>query len=69
VGAILREAKLERANLAGAHLESADLTGAVGLTQEQLDSAFGDILTVLPKGLERPAHWSAAPPDTQRAVP
>jgi uncharacterized protein YjbI with pentapeptide repeats len=56
---------LERAALWGAHLEGADLAGANlkdagNLTQEQVNSAKGDEETMLPEGLTRPAHWSAA---------
>jgi len=68
----LREAKLNQANLYGAdlseadcsgtymgaaRLHSADLSGAVNLTQEQIDRAFGNSQTKLPEGLERPTHW------------
>jgi uncharacterized protein YjbI with pentapeptide repeats len=45
------------ANLAGAWLQGADLTGAHHLTQAQLDVAYGDRQTQLPDGLERPANW------------
>jgi uncharacterized protein YjbI with pentapeptide repeats len=37
-------------------MEGAD---AVGLTQEQLDSAHGDAKTRLPEGLRRPDRWAA----------
>ena len=59
-GAVLIKAKFEGAILSGAHLERAGLTHTEGLTQEQLDSAFGDTATVLPEGLTRPAHWPPA---------
>jgi uncharacterized protein YjbI with pentapeptide repeats len=62
-GAKLERAHLEGANLSGAHLEGADLRDAAGVTQEQLDRAFGDDNTLLPsrpEGLRRPAHWSKA---------
>jgi hypothetical protein len=36
---------------------------AVGLRQEQLESASDDDHTQLPEGLTPAAHWSAAPPD------
>ena len=29
-----------------------------GLTQDQIDTAFGNLETNLPAGLTRPAHWS-----------
>jgi uncharacterized protein YjbI with pentapeptide repeats len=67
-GARLSAAHLERANFDGAHLEGASLVGAnleganlrgaEGLTQTQIDAAFGDTRTQLPEGLSRPAHWT-----------
>ena len=65
----LQYAFLQGAHLQGAHLEGADLRGAVGLTQEQLDQAFGDDHTTLPDGLNRPAHWTKAVPDEQPPKP
>jgi uncharacterized protein YjbI with pentapeptide repeats len=74
-GAILRYAHLDgaqlmNANFEGAHLKGADLWGArlegahlhkaVGLTNEQLETAIGDASTTVPEGLTRPAHWSRA---------
>ena len=50
------------AHLAGAtsaHIERTDLSRAIGLTQAQIDQAFGDAETQLPKGLTRPAHWTS----------
>ncbi|MEM6906701.1 MAG: pentapeptide repeat-containing protein, partial [Pseudomonadota bacterium] len=78
-GAFLRGARLEGADLRGANLRSAllpgwsitraslrsvDFTGAWGLTQEAINSAFGDEATVLPKGkdLTRPCHWMGVAP-------
>ena len=40
------------------HIEGADLSRAIGLTQEQLAEACGDEDTKLPKGLEAPSPWS-----------
>lgn len=40
-----------------ADLSSADLAGAEGLTQEQVDAARGNEATKLPQGLSRPASW------------
>jgi uncharacterized protein YjbI with pentapeptide repeats len=58
----LRWAYLEGASLLGAHLEGADLTEvAAGLTQAQIEVAFGDAATKLPKDLTRPARWTAPP--------
>jgi uncharacterized protein YjbI with pentapeptide repeats len=56
-GASLSEAHLESAILSEAHLEGATLWLVTGLIQDQLDQAFGDAGTRLPKGLTRPAHW------------
>jgi Protein of unknown function (DUF2934)/Pentapeptide repeats (8 copies) len=50
-------AHLERADLTLAHLEGAGLEGAIGLKDDQLDEAFGDEKTELPKGITRPAKW------------
>jgi hypothetical protein len=54
----LGRAKLQTADLSGAYLDGADLSTAVGLSQEQLDSAIGDENTKIPEGLTRPARWS-----------
>ena len=53
LGANLEEAYLEETNL-----EKANLVGAEGLTQQQLNKAFGSESTKLPDHLQRPAHWS-----------
>jgi uncharacterized protein YjbI with pentapeptide repeats len=45
--AILREATLSNACLIGADLQK----GVVGLTQEQLNEAYGDVTTKLPEGM------------------
>jgi len=50
-GAWLAKSILTYANLDEAHLEGADLSGAIGLTREQLKTAFVDGETRLPKGL------------------
>jgi hypothetical protein len=39
-------------------IEGISLHRTEGLTQEQIDAAFGDAKTRLPKGLSRPAHWN-----------
>ena len=62
VGADLRAvlmdaAILEGADLGLASLKAADLSKAKGLTQSQVDAAFGDGSVRLPEGIERPAHW------------
>ena len=53
----LEWANLRKAYLGGANLENADLLGAEGLTQQQLNKAFGSESTKLPDHLQRPAHW------------
>jgi uncharacterized protein YjbI with pentapeptide repeats len=68
-GALLANAHLKGARLLEAHLEGASLKGAVGLTQEHLDMAFGDDNTVLPEGITRPARWPAATSDQQADKP
>jgi hypothetical protein len=57
-GANLNGANLLWANLADALLDGADLSAASGLTQKEIDSAFGDEKTILPTGLKRPERWS-----------
>jgi hypothetical protein len=57
-------ARLERANLGGAHLEEANLWKArlgganlidtTGLSDIQIPTAYGDAATILPPGLARP---------------
>ncbi|MFE1175608.1 pentapeptide repeat-containing protein [Streptomyces sp. NPDC058773] len=56
-GADLRTADLIGADLRAADLAGADLTGALFLTQSQLNAAKGDAATELPRTLTRPAHW------------
>ena len=62
IGADLRRARLGHCDLLGvdlrdADLSGADLTGAIYLTQMQVNSARGDDTTVLPAGFSRPTHW------------
>ena len=56
-GADLRRADLIGADLRDANLAGADLTGALFLTQPQLNAALGDQRTKIPDGLTRPSHW------------
>lgn len=58
-GADLRTADLIGADLRDANLCGADLTGALFLTQPQLNAARGDAATKIPAVLERPAHWGS----------
>ncbi|MEV4418129.1 pentapeptide repeat-containing protein [Catellatospora sp. NPDC049609] len=64
IGADLRGANLAGADLLGtdlrgADIRGADLTGCLFLLQSQLDAARGDLGTLLPAALSRPAHWPA----------
>ncbi|GGX84055.1 pentapeptide repeat-containing protein [Streptomyces fructofermentans] len=56
-GADLRGADLTGADLRDTDLTDADLTGALFLTQAQVDAAKGGPGTRLPKPLTRPGHW------------
>ncbi|MEU9201552.1 pentapeptide repeat-containing protein [Streptomyces sp. NPDC048332] len=56
-GADLRLADLIGADFRDADLSGADLTGALFLTQSQLNAAKGNGATRLPLSLGRPAHW------------
>ena len=65
VGADLRGLDLGRADLTGADLRAADLrgtdlSGALFLTQPQLQAARGDEHTRIPSALRRPLHWRDA---------
>ena len=52
-----QDADLLEADLRGANLGGADLARARHLTQQQIDDAKGNEGTILPRGLQRPAHW------------
>lgn len=72
-GADLSEANFHRANLLGADLSQtklfrADLSQAIGLIQEQIDSAKGEENTKLPEGIQRPAHWETKRKEHGRSV-
>ncbi|WP_371631484.1 pentapeptide repeat-containing protein [Streptomyces sp. NBC_00341] len=56
-GADLRLADLIGADFRDAQLSGADLTGALFLTQAQLNAARGNAATLLPVSLSRPSHW------------
>jgi Pentapeptide repeats (8 copies) len=65
----LRNANLDKADLAGARLMRADLSGANlaharSLTQGQLFGSIGNSLTVLPPHLERPESWPQVTSET-----
>ena len=53
----LSGANLSEVKLFGSNLSEADLSTAEGLTQEQINDAWGDKDTKLPKGLNKPAQW------------
>ncbi|ROQ59217.1 pentapeptide repeat protein [Streptomyces sp. 840.1] len=56
-GADLRLADLIGADFRDAELSGADLTGALFLTQSQVNAARGNGATRLPDSLSRPSHW------------
>ncbi len=58
-GANLSAVNLQGANLTGTHLEGVDLSKTLGLTQDQIESAYGDVNTILPNGdfWQRPESW------------
>ncbi|GGR86642.1 hypothetical protein GCM10010252_26650 [Streptomyces aureoverticillatus] len=58
-GADLRDVDLIGADMRDTNLRGADLTGALFLTQPQLNAARGDARTKVTSPLERPAHWAA----------
>jgi uncharacterized protein YjbI with pentapeptide repeats len=53
----LRKADLIGTDLRGADLSNANLTGAIFLTQSQLNSAKGNVHTKIPDFLEKPIRW------------
>ncbi|GIP40321.1 hypothetical protein J31TS4_36010 [Paenibacillus sp. J31TS4] len=59
-GADLRTADLIGADLRDADLRGANLSGALFLTQMQINAAKGDAATKLPPALDRPDHWAGA---------
>lgn len=52
--AILSGANLENAKLQHANLSGANLSDVIGLTQDQLNDAYGDSRTIIPLGLKLP---------------
>jgi hypothetical protein len=56
-GADLSGAFLDDANLDGAQIFGAGLSGALRLTQKQIDSAWGDAATKVPAGLHKKPKW------------
>lgn len=59
-GATLHRADLIGADLRDTDLRGADLSGALFVTQMQVQAARGDASTRIPAALERPGRWPAA---------
>ncbi|MEM8697520.1 MAG: pentapeptide repeat-containing protein [Pseudomonadota bacterium] len=57
VGAKLKSADLTRWHMARMRVRSADFTECTTLTQQGVNSAFGDAATILPDHIQRPDHW------------
>ncbi|MEZ5932162.1 MAG: pentapeptide repeat-containing protein [Alphaproteobacteria bacterium] len=57
IGANLCGANCSQTRLELARLQSADLSGTINLTREQINNAEGNAKTLLPFGIQRPAHW------------
>ncbi|WP_246483231.1 pentapeptide repeat-containing protein [Alkalicoccobacillus gibsonii] len=62
IAADLRGANFTSAELLGADFRDADVcgadfTGALFLTQAQMNAAIGNEATILPKHLQQPSHW------------
>ena len=62
-------AKMQEAVIARAELQGVDLSGADGLTSQQLVEAKGDEYTKLPPDVERPDHWPAQREDVDWRSP
>ena len=70
----LRNANLDKADLAGARFMRADLGGANlanarNLTEGQLFGSIGNVLTLLPRHLERPGTWPGTAREVQMEQP
>ena len=59
-GVVFMETHLLGATLKNACVIAADFGTALSLTQEQLNSTFGDYTTILPPGLLVPTSWPAS---------
>jgi hypothetical protein len=57
IAADLSRTQLHGANLAGARVYQVNLTRSLGLDQNQIDVALGDVNTKLPPKLRRPTSW------------
>jgi Pentapeptide repeats (8 copies) len=69
VRAHLEDAQLSGADLIGADLRRADLSSAPFLTQQQVNSAYGNKATKLPPGLVMPESWKPAPMSPLKGTP
>ncbi|MGN7309568.1 pentapeptide repeat-containing protein [Alkalicoccobacillus gibsonii] len=56
-GANFTSAELLGADFRDADVRGADFTGALFLTQAQMNAAIGSETTILPKHLQQPSHW------------
>jgi uncharacterized protein YjbI with pentapeptide repeats len=54
----LRDANLEGVRLDQANLKSANLSTTKGLSDAQVEKAFGNAKTQLPSGITRPSKWA-----------
>ena len=68
-GAWLWKARLANAVLEGTNLQGADLTGASGVTSEQLKTAHLDATTKLPEGLRADFDWNDPLAPAPKAAP
>lgn len=57
-GADFSFAEFRNCECAGANFRGANLSTAMNLTQDQVNSGFGDNATVLPHHIQRPTHWA-----------
>jgi hypothetical protein len=57
-GLALTDTDLLGADLRDADVRGCDLSGALFLTQPQVNGALGDAGTKLPEGMDRPGHWT-----------
>ncbi len=56
-GALLQDTNFDSVSLRGAHIGGTDLGEVSDLTQKQVDSAYGNTKTKLPRGIHMPEWW------------